>query len=464
MLPCAIENSPYITKTKATQIVKALQDAGHVAYFVGGCVRDALLGTTSEDYDIATSALPEDVQKLFPRSRAVGTHFGVILITESGTDFEIATFRNDGAYLDGRRPENVVFSSPEEDAQRRDFTVNGMFYDPIKEEVIDFVGGRADLDKKIIRAIGESAERFREDHLRLMRAVRFATTLNFEIEATTWEALATHASDLAHISMERIRDELSRILISPRRLRGFDLLVESGIMAIIIPEILDLKGCDQPPQFHPEGDVFVHTRLMIELLTEEASLPLVLAVLLHDIGKPGTRTFDEANDRIRFNAHDTLGARMSEKILRHLKYSNEIIDATVEAVAKHMVFKDVQKMRVAKLKRFMARPHFSDELELHRVDCTSSHGMLDNYEFLQAKTEEFANEPLIPARLLGGNDLIELGWSPGTEIGRILDEIQTLQLEGTLTTREEALTWVIKHHKSLEPPEKQALDAPDGEN
>ncbi len=460
MLPSPITAPATNTRSKATQIVRTLHDAGHTAYFAGGCVRDALMGKTPEDYDIATSARPEEVQALFSRSRAIGAHFGVILITESGIDYEVATFRNDGAYRDGRHPENVVFSSPEEDARRRDFTINGIFFDPLREEIIDFVGGRADLEKKIIRAIGEPAERFREDHLRVMRAVRFATVLDFEIESRTWSALATYAPDLAHISMERIRDELTRILISPRRLRGFDLLVESGIMANIIPEILELRGCEQPPQFHPEGDVFVHTRLMIELLKEDASLPLVLAVLLHDIGKPATRSYDEAGARIRFNAHDSLGARMTETILRRLKYSNEIIDATVEAVARHMVFKDVRKMRIARLKRFMAGPNFEDELELHRVDCASSHGMLDNYEFLHSKIEEFASEPLIPERLITGNDLIAMGWRPGAEIGRILTEIQTLQLEGELANRDEAIAWVKNHHRAPQIPENQGPNAP----
>ena len=306
-----------------------------------------------------------------------------------------------------------------------------MFHDPVTGSVIDHVGGEADLAKKVIRAIGDPGQRFEEDHLRLMRAVRFATTLEFEIETATWEAVKTHAPELARISAERIRDEFNKILLSPHRLRGFDLLVESGLLEVILPEILALRGCEQPPEFHPEGDVFVHTRLMLELLSPDATIPLVLAVLLHDIAKPATRTWDEEKERIRFNGHDTLGAEMTGDILRRLKYSNEVIDATVEAVAKHMIFKDVRNMRVAKLKRFMARETFEDEvLELHRVDCAASHGMLDNYDFLRAKAEEFANEPLIPERLISGNDLLEMGWEPGVEVGRILREVQTLQLEG----------------------------------
>lgn len=430
------------TREKATRLVRALQEKGFVAYFAGGCVRDALMGAEPTDYDIATDALPNKVRDFFPNSHAVGAHFGVILVREEKDDFQIATFRNDGIYHDGRHPENVVFSTAEEDAQRRDFTINGMFYDPVAEKVIDYVGGREDLEAKCLRAIGDPAKRFKEDHLRIMRAIRFATTLSFEIEKATWNSLVERSSDIARISVERIRDELTKILLSANRLRGFDLLVESGVMEVILPEILRLRGCDQPPQFHPEGDVFVHTRLMLELLREDASLPLVLAVLFHDIAKPATRRLDSENNRIRFNGHDTVGAKMTEDILRRLKYSNDVINATVEGVAKHMIFKDVQKMRVARLKRFMARPHFDDELELHRVDCESSHGMLDNYTFLNEKAEEFANTPLIPPRLLTGNHLQAMGWRPGREIGRILREVQNLQLEGTLRDHDEAVAWV----------------------
>ena len=346
------------TRDKATRLVQTLQDNGHVAYFAGGCVRDALMGTDPADYDIATDAVPDEVRGLFPDSHPVGAHFGVILVREGKQDFEIATFRNDGAYHDGRHPEDVVFSTAEEDSERRDFTINGMFFDPIADKVIDYAEGRKDLEAKRIRAIGDPEKRFEEDHLRIMRAIRFATTLSFEIEEGTWNSLKNRASDLSRISVERIRDELTKILLSANRVRGFDLLVDSGVMKMIVPEILLLQGCDQPPQFHPEGDVFVHTRIMLELLREDASLPLVLSVLFHDIGKPATRTFDSENDRIRFNGHDMVGAKMTEDILRRLKYSNEVIGATVEGVAKHMVFKDVQKMRVAKLKRFMAAPPF----------------------------------------------------------------------------------------------------------
>ncbi len=429
-------------RAAAEKVVRRLCAAGHQACFAGGCVRDMLRGVEPKDYDIATSAVPAQVQALFPGSQAVGAHFGVILVRVDGCDFEIATFRTDGAYRDGRHPEDVRFATREEDAQRRDFTINGLFFDPVAGEVIDHVGGRADLEARVLRAIGDPAARFAEDHLRLMRAVRFATVLDFEIEPGTWAALVAGAESLRHIAVERVREEFMKIMLAPQRVRGFDLLVASGLMAQILPEILVLQGCEQPPQFHPEGDVFVHTRLMLSLLPAEVSAPLVLSVLLHDIAKPATRVWDPVAGRARFNEHDKIGAEMTGEILRRLRFPNEIIDATVEAVACHMAFMHVQQMRTAKLKRFLARPHIDDELALHRVDCLGSHGKLDNYDYLQARREEFASAPLIPERLVDGRDLMALGLRPGPQLGRLLEEIQTLQLEGTLTSKEQALEWV----------------------
>lgn len=405
-------------------------------------MRDRLLGQEPKDYDIATNARPDQVVNLFERTTLVGAHFGVVLVKAPEASYEIATFRTDGVYRDGRHPETVEFATPEIDAERRDFTVNGLFEDPASGEIIDFVGGQPDLSQQLLRAIGDPARRFEEDRLRMLRAIRFATTLEFEIEAGTFDAIREHARWIHEISAERVRDELVRIFLHPRRVVGFDLLVESGLMKEILPEILTLKGCEQPPQFHPEGDVFTHTRLMLSLLDAGCSLPLVLSVLFHDIAKPATYAYDEEAGRIRFNGHDRIGAEMTESILRRLKFSNEVIETTVHGVSRHMQFMNVQNMRTAKLKRFMAAEHFADELALHRVDCLGSNGMLDNYEFLQAKQEEFANEPLIPPRLITGLDLIELGWRPGPEIGEILDAVQTEQLEGGLTTREEALEWV----------------------
>lgn len=428
----------------AIYVIQKLVSAGYQALLAGGCVRDGLLGKTPKDYDVATNATPDRVVKLFPGAQTVGAHFGVVIVRHGGHHIEVATFRKDGSYSDGRRPDSVEFSSAEEDAQRRDFTVNGLFEDPLKGEIIDYVNGRADLQAKVLRAIGDPEARFMEDQLRLMRAVRFATVLGFEIEPQTWTAVCKLSPRLGSVSIERLRDEFSRIMLHPNRVRGFDLLVESGLMKEFLPEILVLQGCEQPPQFHPEGDVYVHTRLMLSLLPEEVSLPLVLSVLLHDIAKPATQTVDETG-RIRFNGHDQLGALMTADILKRLKYPNHVIEPAVEAVANHMVFKDVPKMRVSRLKRFMARPGFEDEMELHRVDCLGCHGYLDNYKLLREKQAEFASEPLIPPSLINGRDLMQHGIPSGPVIGRILTAVQNLQLEGTLTTHEEALAWALAH-------------------
>ena len=432
---------------KARAVAARLRSEGHIAYFAGGCVRDMVRGLTPKDYDIATDARPEKVQKLFSHTYAVGAHFGVILVVENGFQFEVATFRSDDAYIDGRHPSAVHFSSPEEDAKRRDFSINGMFYDPVAEEVIDFVGGRADIAAKLVRAIGNPAQRFAEDRLRMLRAVRFATVLDYKIDNETWDALLANSVSINQISAERIREELVRIFLSPNRTRGWHLLDSSGLMRVILPEVDAMKGCKQPEQFHPEGDVFEHTRLMLKFLPKKVSVPLVFSVMLHDVAKPRTATIDETG-RIRFNAHDRIGAEMTEEIMRRLRFSGAEIDATVEMVRQHMVFKDVPNMRVAKLKRFMARPTFADELELHRVDCEGSHRMLDNYEFLLRKREEFANEPIIPPPLVRGDDLIALGLKPGPRLGEILEAVETQQLEGKLRTREEGLDWV-KHEYSL---------------
>ena len=429
----------------AREIAQRLRERGHIAYFAGGCVRDMVRGLPAKDFDVATDATPDLVQKIFSHTYAVGAHFGVVVVVEQGFNFEVATFRSDGAYLDHRHPVEVRFSSPEEDAKRRDFTINGMFFDPEKNEVIDFVGGQADLRAKIVRAIGNPADRFNEDRLRMLRAVRFATVLDYKIDNGTWDALILNAEAINEISAERIREELLKIFLSPNRVRGWDLLDESGLLRMTLPELDVMKGCLQPEQFHPEGDVFQHTRLMLELLPEQVSVPLVLSVLFHDVAKPVTATVDETG-RIRFNEHDRIGAAMTESIMERLRFSRAEIDATVEMVRQHMVFKDVPKMRVAKLKRFMARPTFEEELELHRVDCASSHGMMDNYEFLLSKREEFANEPIIPPPLVRGDDLIALGMKPGPKFGEILEAVQTRQLEGALKDRQEALDWIKREY------------------
>jgi tRNA nucleotidyltransferase/poly(A) polymerase len=438
-----VKNNPNIpAREAATHLARCLIEAGHQAFFAGGCVRDRLLDRQPKDYDIATSATPAETLKLFPGSNEVGAHFGVVIAKHGGHHIEIATFRTDGSYRDGRRPESVTFSTPELDAQRRDFTINGMFEDPETGEVIDHVGGLCDIKAGVIRAIGNPDERFNEDGLRLLRAVRFAAILGFEIEPDTDAALKNCAHLLERISPERIRDEFSKILLSPRRREGLEHLVDTRLIRHILPEVLPMIGCDQPPEWHPEGDVYTHTCIMLEMLGPDAALELCLAVLLHDIAKPPCRTIDDDTGRIRFNGHDSMGAEMAETILRRLKYSNHIIDAAVPMVARHMQFMNVQQMRVAKLKRFMSTATFEQEMELHRVDCGSSNGFTDNYEFLQAKEAEFAAEPLIPPPLVTGRDLIKLGLKPGPRFKEILEIIQTEQLEGRILTREGALEFL----------------------
>ena len=442
----------------ATKLVRRLRERGFIAYFAGGCVRDALLRKQPKDIDIATDAEPDDVQKLFTRTVAVGVKFGVVRVLESGFEFEVATFRSDGVYLDGRRPISVTFSSPEEDAKRRDFTINGMFYDPVQDQVVDFVGGKSDLEHRLVRAIGDPKERFAEDHLRLLRAVRFAAALDFEIDSATWQAVTENAHQIKTVSQERIRDELVKIMADPHRVQGLDLLDQSGLLPNILPEITRMHGCEQPPQFHPEGDVYVHTRLMLSLLPADASPLLALSVLLHDIGKPVTYSFDEVDRRIRFNGHDQVGAEMAAEIMTRLRFSNEEIDTVVEAIRNHMVFKDTPNMRPAKLRRFMGRQNFPLELELHRVDCLGSHGDLQTYDLLANKQKEFENEPIIPPPLLTGRDLIVLGLKPGPRFGEILEAVQTAQLDGEINDRAGALRLLQRLEPSISEAEIRKLE------
>ena len=425
----------------ATNIVRTLQHAGFEAYFAGGAVRDALRGTSPKDYDIATSATPDQVLSLYPDANTIGRHFGVILVKADSYAFEIATFRTDGAYQDGRRPDSVTFATAEEDAQRRDFTINGLFFDPLSDSIIDFVQGQDDLKNGLIRAIGIPTERFNEDALRLLRAIRFAVRTGFEIEPVTAQALASDSPLLAQISVERIQEEFSKIITHPDRRRGLQLLVDTGLMKHIIPEVYDLIGCEQPPQWHPEGDVFTHTAIALELLPPDAPLALCLATLLHDIGKPPTYSWDEADQRIRFNGHDKVGAEMAKAILERLRYPNALIEDVVAMVDNHMQFMNVQKMRTAKVKRFLARPTIELEMELHRVDCASSNGFTENFDFLRAKQDEFANEPIIPKPLITGRDLIDLGLKPSPQFRKILEQIETEQLEGRLQTKEDAIEY-----------------------
>jgi poly(A) polymerase len=426
-------------RATATAIVRRLRDAGHVAYFNGGCVRDMVRGVEPHDIDIATSATPEQVQALFPKTVAVGVQFGVVLVLEDKHQFEVATFRSDEAYVDGRRPTFVRFGSPEEDAQRRDFTINGLFFDPIANKIIDFVGGRADIAGRIVRAIGEPRQRFAEDKLRLLRCIRFASSLGFEIESKTLAAVREQAAQIDIVSAERIRDELIKIFTRPNAGRGLELLDTSGLLKETLPEIVAMKGVEQPPEFHPEGDVFAHTKLMLDALPPAPSVVLAFAVLLHDVGKPPT--FERATDRIRFNEHDRVGAVIAEAILRRLRFPNNQIDQIVLCVAEHMRFQHVQQMRPAKLKRILARETFADELELHRIDCQASHRNLENYEFLKIKAAELPPDVVKPRPLLTGHDLLALGLKPGPKVGQILREVEELQLEERLKSKAEALAY-----------------------
>jgi poly(A) polymerase len=428
---------------QARDIVAQIQRAGHTAYLAGGCVRDHLLGVEAKDYDIATSARPEEVQRIFPRvTDLTGKSFGVLRVLVGEQSYEVATFRQDGRYKDGRHPESVRFATAEEDAQRRDFTINGLFFDPVADRLIDFVGGEADLRAGIVRAIGNPVDRFTEDHLRLLRAIRFAARLIFKIEAKTWEAIRAEAPLIRTVSAERIRDELNKIFTASKPELGLDLLDQSGLLAEVLPDIAAMHGVEQPPQYHPEGDVYEHVRLMLTKI-EQPNLELALGVLLHDVGKKPTSKVDE-NGRIRFNEHESVGANMTEQIMTGLRYDNKSIQTVRELVQHHMQFKDVPHMRPATLKRMMARPTFPLELELHRIDCASSHGDLKHYDYLKEKLESMSAEEIDPPSLISGRDLLAMGLPPGKTVGRILEAVRVAQLDGTVQTRFEALDMARK--------------------
>lgn len=428
-------------ESAARRLCETLQGKGWSAYFAGGAVRDRLLDLPLHDVDIATSATPQQVLSLLPGAVLVGESFGVVRAPFEGFWFEVATFRVDGIYRDGRRPEEVAYSiDPATDVRRRDFTLNALLFDPVAEEIFDVVGGREDLEKGLIRCVGDPRDRFREDRLRLLRAVRFAARFDFEIEADTWRALCEEASSIGEISAERIRDELLRMLIQPRPSKALQLMSEAGLLARILPEVERMKGVEQPPEFHPEGDVFVHTLLMLDLM-ENPTEELALGVLFHDVGKPGT--FERA-DRIRFNGHDKLGAEMFQKIANRLRLSNDRKMVVTDLVAQHMRFGAVKKMRSSRLKRFLRQPHFPLLLELHRLDCLGSHRDLELHEFCVHKLEELSDEQLRPTPLLTGSDLIREGYEPGPPFARILRMVEDAQLEGKLQTTEDALAFVRK--------------------
>jgi tRNA nucleotidyltransferase (CCA-adding enzyme) len=423
----------------ARAIVMRLRAAGHQAYLVGGCVRDLLLGRKPKDFDVATDARPERVAELFERSEQVGAHFGVVLVRENTSQVEVATFRSDARYSDGRRPDEVRFEhDPRADVLRRDFTINALLLDPATSQVLDYAGGQEDLRRGVIRAIGDPAERFREDHLRLMRAVRFAARLGFEIEPVTMAALQRLHGLIATVSAERVRDELVRILTEGGARRGFELLDESGLLGDILPEVAAMKGVEQPPEFHPEGDVWTHTLLLLENLRNPTAT-LAMGALLHDVGKPAT--FRVAG-RIRFDGHVEEGVRLAHGILTRLRFSSQQTGQIEALIAQHMRFKDAPKMRESTLKRFLRMDNFAEHLELHRLDCLSSNGNLETYWMARSRLEELGEQALKPKPLLGGRDLIEAGYRPGPRFGEMLAAVEDAQLESRVHSKQEALALV----------------------
>lgn len=432
---------PDSLREHALEIVRHLQDAGFAAFWVGGCVRDFLLGREPGDYDIATDARPTQLEELFRRTIAVGRKFGVMVVVEGAHQFQVATFRAEADYQDGRHPGQVSFADAEADARRRDFTINGLFYDPVSKQLHDWVGGEADLRAKIIRTIGSPAERFAEDHLRLLRAVRFAAQLDFRIEPGTLKALQLAAPKIRGISAERIRDELLKLFLPPHAARGLVLLRESGLLEHVLPEIAATEACEQSPDFHPEGTVFEHLVLMLKHLPPHADPALPWAVLLHDVAKPVTASRDPATGGIHFYGHERIGADMACVLLERLRFPRKVIDEIVKAVRYHMQFKDAPEMRKATLRRMLLRPTFPLELELHRLDCVGSHGQLDVYEFLVEQAKALDEQPQIRPPLLKGDDLLALGMKPGPALGALLAEIREKQLADELKTPAEARKW-----------------------
>ena len=449
-------------KQQAAEIVRKLRAQGHQAYLAGGCVRDLLLGRKPADYDVATDAIPQQVMQIFPQTYAVGEQFGVVLVPdtreaaavpaggataaparqgERRNAVEVATFRSDAGYSDGRHPDQVRFTKdPREDVQRRDFTINGMMLDPATGEILDFVGGREDLKAGIIRAIGDPERRFAEDKLRMLRAVRFAARFDYQIDPATLAAIKKSAPQIHQVSCERVRDELTRMLTEGRARRAFELLDTSCLLREVLPEISAMKGVEQPPQYHPEGDVFVHTLLLLEKLPPNASMTLAWGALLHDVGKPPT--FRIAPDRIRFDGHVEVGVKMAAEICRRLRFSNHETDQILALVDNHMRFGDVQRMKQSTLKKFLRLPAFNEHLELHRIDCLSSHGQLDSYEDSREQLRSIPPEAIRPTPLITGRDLIDAGYKPGPRFKEILTAIEDAQLEGRLATREAAMEYV----------------------
>ncbi len=472
----------------ALQIVKTLRDRGYEAYFAGGCVRDLLLGREPADYDVATNATPDVVLEMFPRTFAVGAHFGVVLVAPEAEDAgfvtEVAAFRSDLAYSDGRHPNGVRYTkTPEEDVRRRDFTINGLLLDPLlgdgmgsplrrerttadpstaqaakdaasfaqddkavggrtdlRAAVLDYVGGIADLDAGVVRAIGRAETRFAEDHLRMLRAVRFAARFGFDLEAGTMRAIRSLASRINAVSRERVRDELTRMLTEGHARRAFELLDETGLLAEVLPDVARMKGVEQPPQFHPEGDVWVHTLMLLEQLVHGCSMTLAWGALLHDVGKPPT--FRRAPDRIRFDNHVSVGVAMGAEICRSFRFSNEETRQVVALIENHMRFMDAQRMKESTLKRFFRLDHFEEHLALHRMDCLAGSGYLEHWEFVRQRWKSMPEEAVRPRPLITGRELIAAGYEPGAHFREMLHAAEDAQLEGTIANAEDALKLV----------------------
>ena len=434
---------------QARTIVRTLRQHGYTAYFAGGCVRDRLLGIQAKDFDIATDARTAEVQKIFPQTIPVGAQFGVSLVVLADIPYEVATFRADGTYRDGRHPVAVRFSNAREDALRRDFTINGMFFDPLTDAVIDYVGGQADLNKRIIRAIGDPAARFQEDHLRLIRAVRFAARLGFSIAPKTFAALQRLAPLLAEITGERIGEEIAKILTEGSAQPGMALLAESGLLEMILPEIMALRGVAQSPDFHPEGDVFIHTLLVLTHLDalQQPSETLALGALLHDVAKPACR--EQKGERVTFYGHCEQGADMAIRICQRLKRSRTTWERVAFLVKNHLRLLDAPHMRAATLKRFLRLDGIEELLDLARLDALASSGNLEAYTFCRQRLSALEPEELRPPRLLSGRDLIQLGLQPGPRFTTILEALEEAQLEGSVLTRQAALSWVQRHRKKF---------------
>jgi tRNA nucleotidyltransferase/poly(A) polymerase len=434
---------------KALDIIRRLHRAGFKAYLAGGCVRDRVLGVEPKDYDIVTDARPEIVQQTFERTVAVGARFGVIVVIVDGESFEVATFRADAPYLDGRRPSAVRFGTIEEDAMRRDFTIGGMYLDLESGRVIDLVGGMRDLRAGIIRAIGNVYERFEEDRLRILRAVRFAARLNFAIDPATWTAIKRAAPTVATVSAERIGEELVMIMTEGGAARGLDLLMESGLVETLLPEVIPLVGCEQPPNFHPEGDVYVHTRLMLSMLPPGCAETLAFGVLLHDIAKPQTRA--EIDGKITYYGHTEQGALVAAGMMNRLRRSRFIQERVAYLVRYHLRLTMAPRMRQATLKRMLAEDGFEELLELARIDALASSSYLGFYHFCRHAMARMSEHEIRPPRLVSGNDLIQLGFVPGPEFRTILKDVEDQQLDGALATREAALAYVMSHYRPPQP-------------